>query len=520
MRLKLYLMLALMAATLLVYWQCGSHDFIILDDQLYVTKNPAIQGGLTLEGIRWAFSAASMETSGNWHPLTWISHMADIHCFALSPAGHHLTSVLIHTLNVALLFLVLCSMSQAIWCSAAVAALFALHPLHGESVAWVAERTDVLSTFFWMLTLLLYAYYLKRPGALRYFATLTAFVVGLMAKPMLVTLPVVMLCLDYWPLQRFPGSRVTPGGTGSAPPPPAAAIGSTWQALLLEKLPFLVVAAGFSVLAIVAQHRGGFVPDLKVYPLQLRLYNALLGYQGYLIKAVWPHDLAVYYPFPAIGSLWPALGSSLLLLFITAAAGLNLFRRPYLMVGWLWFVVTLLPVIGIIQVGQQSMADRYMYIPLVGLAIMAAWGIPELIPARVRCPAPLLAAAAVVLAFLGALTWRQLGYWRNSRTLLEHALQVTGPNYYAHSLLGNALFQEGNYQEALPHYQAAAQINPKYEVAHYKIGMISVINGDLDAAIRHLSLALYLAPDSENAGNARVTLYKCLELKKSRSVSQ
>lgn len=507
MRYRTPVLLALLAATLILYGQCAWHDFIILDDQLYVTNNPAIQGGLNWEGIRWAFSAASTQTSGNWHPVTWLSHMLDIQLFRMSPVGHHLTNVLFHTADVGLLFVLLCAMTGALWPSALVAALFALHPLHVESVAWVAERKDVLSTFFWMLTLLFYLGYVRRGGAARYLATLAAFVAGLMAKPMLVSLPLVMLMLDYWPLRR----TAVAGAGGEA-----AANGerTTLQRLVLEKVPFFVVTGAFCALAIYAQHQGGYVPDLSVFPMSMRLYNALLAYQGYLFKALWPQSLAVYYPFPVVHSMLPALGAMLLLAAVSVFAAVNCRRRPYLLVGWLWFLVTLVPVIGLIQVGHQSMADRYMYIPLIGLAIMAAWGIPELVPASLRRPAVLAAAASVVLVAFSALTWRQLGYWRDSKSLLGHTLQVTSGNYYAHSLLANHLFQQGRYLEALPHYQAAVRINPRYEVAHYKIGLIAMMTGDIEAAVQHLSLALALNPASENAANARVSLNRCLEVQR------
>ena len=508
-----------MAATLLVYWQCASHGFIILDDQLYVTQNPAIQGGFAWQGVRWAFSSASTQTSGNWHPVTWLSHMLDLQIFGLNPAGHHLVNVVLHALNAALLFLALCSLSGALWSSAVVAAIFALHPLHVESVAWVAERKDVLSTFFWMLSLLFYAGYLRRPGVVRYLATLTVFALGLMAKPMLVTLPVVLLLLDFWPLGRLASAaRAAQAGTGEAPLPVAGS-GSALSRLLLEKAPFLGLAAIFSAVAIYAQHQGGYVPDLAAFPLGMRLYNALLAYCSYLANAFWPKDLAVYYPFPVVHSLAPAAGCLLLLVGLTLAAFATRRRHPYLLVGWLWFLITLLPVIGLIQVGHQSMADRYMYLPLVGLSIAVVWGLPGLFPGLFRRPALPAAAAGAVLLVFSVLTWQQLGYWRDSKAVLEHTIEATGPNYFAHFLLGNALFQQGRYQEALPHYQATLQIQPDYEAAHYKIGMISMINGDLAGAILHLSRSLALDPTSERSANARASLERCLEIQRRRGGS-
>jgi len=513
MRLKIPVLLAIVVATLLVYWQCAGHDFIILDDQLYVTMNPYIQQGLTWEGAQWAFSAVSTQTSGNWHPVTWLSHMLDIELFGLNPTGHHLVNVALHALNAALLFLVLSSMSGALWRSALVAALFALHPLHVESVAWVAERKDVLSTLFWMLTLMLYLAYLKRPGALRYLAALAAFALGLMAKPMLVTLPLVMLCLDFWPLRRLAASTGMPEAAPPGEASPGAPAGEkSWPGLVLEKLPFLGLTALFCAVALYAQHQGGHVPDLATLPLQSRLYNAFLAYCGYLANAFWPHALAIHYPLPKLISPLPALGCLLLLAGLTAAAAAKFRRHPYLIVGWLWFLVTLVPVIGLVQVGRQSMADRYMYIPLIGLSIAVVWGVPALFPALARRRALLATASVAALLAFSALTWQQLGHWRDSQALLQHTIRVTGPNYFAHFLLGNALFQKGRYQEALPHYLETVRVVPDDEPAHYKIGVISMMSGDLQRAIAHLSISLTLDPNSERSANARVSLNRCLEI--------
>ncbi|GFO53686.1 hypothetical protein GMSM_06930 [Geomonas sp. Red276] len=504
--------LVLIAATLLLYLQCGRHDFIILDDQLYVSKNPSIAGGLTADSVKWAFSLGSTETSGNWHPVTWLSHILDVQLFGLNPAGHHLVNVFWHALDVGLLFLFLSAVTGALWPSALVAAIFAFHPLHVESVAWVAERKDVLSTFFWMAALLIYAGYVRKRSAGRYAALLAVFVIGLMSKPMLVSLPIVLLLLDYWPLGRFATAGgpapLVEGGTQAADRE-----GRVLWPLLLEKLPLAGITAFFCGLAIYAQRQGGAVADLSVLPISLRVYNALLAYLAYIGKTVWPVNLAVYYPFPRVESYLPAVGCLVLLVAISLVAVLNARRRPYLAVGWFWFVITLLPVIGLVQVGHQSMADRYMYIPMVGLAIIAVWGIPEILPSSLRQARILAPVAGAVLLVFAALTWNQLGYWQNSRSLLTHTLKVTGENYYAHILFGNWLFQEGNYNEALPHYLEAVRIHPRNEVAHYKIGMISMITGDLNQAIQHLVIALQLKPDSERSANARASLERCLAIK-------
>jgi len=504
MRLKFAIIAVLVSATILVYWQAVSHDFIILDDQLYVSRNPEIQKGLTLTGLRWAFTSTG--TSGNWHPLAWMSHMLDVELFGVNPAGHHFVNVLFHAANTLLLFLALCSMSGAIWRSAFVAAIFAVHPLHVESVAWVAERKDVLSTFFWMLTLLLYIGYVKRPALVRYLATMGTFVLGLMAKPMLVTLPFVLLLLDYWPLKRFGKAAISGGESGNI------AGGTPPMRLVLEKLPLAAVSAIFCTVAILAQHRGGYVPSFSAYPLRLRIYNALLAYVSYLFKTVWPRNLAVHYPFPHVSSIWPAVGCSLLLLAISLVVVWHACGRPYLFVGWFWFLGTLVPVIGLIQVGLQSMADRYMYIPLIGLAIMAAWGAAGIFPTSPRFPAFLPAVACLVLLALAGMTWRQLGYWRDSRTLLEHSLQVTPPNYFAQEILGNALFQTGRYDEALLHYQEAVRINPSDSAAHYKIGTIMLYKQNIDQAIRDFTISLALDPANDSA---RRELARCLSIRNS-----
>lgn len=517
MRIKTAVALVLFAVTLAVYWQCAGHHFIILDDQLYVTQNPAIQQGLTLDGVRWAFSAASTQTTGNWHPVTWLSHMLDITLFQLNPSGHHLVNVALHAVNAALLFLVLAGMSGTIWPGAFVAAVFALHPLHVESVAWVAERKDVLSTLFWMLTLLFYLAYVRRPGAGRYLAALVSFAVGLMAKPMLVTLPLILLLLDFWPLGRLSlPLEADSADSADDRDRPAPRRGPPVRQLILEKLPFLGLSALFCWIAIYSQQQGGYVPSFSAYPLHLRLVNAITAYCRYLGNALWPHDLGVFYPFASTTPSSVLVGCLVLLWAITLAA-LALFRRhPYLAVGWLWFLITLVPVIGLIQVGQQSMADRYMYIPLIGLAIAAAWGGAALAAKWARGRGVAGGVAGAILLVLGVATWQQLGYWQTSQTLLERTIAATESNSFAHFLLGNTLFQQGRYPEALPHYRAALQINPRYEAAHYKVGVLSMMQGDIATAVRHLSIALSLAPSAEWAGNARTSLERCLDLQRSR----
>ena len=362
MRYKVPVCAVLFIITLVVFWQTGEHQFINFDDPLYVTNNPHVKGGITGKNIVWAFTTTA---ASNWHPLTWLSHMVDVEVFGLNPRGHHLTNVFIHILSTLLLFLLLDQITGAPWRSLFVAALFALHPLHVESVAWVAERKDVLSSFFWLLTLIFYAIYVKHQQVKFYLLALSSFVAGLMAKPMLVTLPVVMLLLDYWPFNRFK-HEAAHGGTTA---------GSTLLSLVREKLPFLLFSVFSSLVTMYAQHKGEALKSLDVAPFGLRVGNAVIAYVKYLGKTIWPQDLAILYPFPSSLPLWQILRFISALVLISVVTVRYRRRYPYLLVGWFWFLVTLVPVIGLIQVGGQSIADRYTYIPLTGLFIMGSWRI-------------------------------------------------------------------------------------------------------------------------------------------------
>ena len=345
--------LFLTAASLLAYWQVIQCDFINFDDPAYVTENIHIRHGITMAAIRWAFTTGY---AANWHPLTWMSHMLDVQLFGLNPRWHHLTNLLFHIGNTLLLFFVFHRMTKAPWQSAFVAALFALHPFHVESVAWVAERKDVLSAFFWMLTMAAYIYYVERPSLLRYSAVLVFFIFGLMAKPMLVTLPFVLLLLDYWPLRRLQGA-----GSGQGIPQSFA-----FRPLLLEKLPLFALAALSCIVTYIVHREGGAVRSFEAFSPGVRIANAVVCYVIYAGKAIWPNDLAVFYPHPGAWPLWQVMGAVLLFGVITLTVIRTAKRFPYLTFGWLWFAVTLVPVIGIVQVGRQAMADRYTYIPLIG----------------------------------------------------------------------------------------------------------------------------------------------------------
>jgi len=466
---KIYLFLSVI--TLVVFWRTGFHEFINYDDNDYVTNNIHVQAGLTWGGLIWAFTSFD---AGNWFPLTWISHMIDCQLYGLSPGGHHLTSVFLHLANTLLLFTLLSRLTGSLWRSAFVAALFAVHPLHVESVAWVAERKDVLSTLFWMLSLMAYAWYVERPVLIRYLLVLLIFVLGLMSKQMLVTLPIVMLLLDYWPLGRLVD------GAGRA------GINSTLSPILrmiLEKLPFLALSIASGVVTILAQQTGTeFRIQNNTY--WVNLAQAPLSYVHYLLKMCWPSDLAVIYPLVAgPAGFLPVACAVVALLAISAGVLLGRKRFPFLVTGWLWYLVTLLPVIGIIRVGAHSIADRYTYIPFIGIFILLAWGGRELaVYFSLRRPAILL--AMLVLLSCVSLSWRQVGYWRNSGTLFEHALAVTERNWIAHYNLGVYFFAEKrDYATAAGHFLETIRINSRYPKAYNNLGSVYARLGDSNKAV-------------------------------------
>jgi Flp pilus assembly protein TadD len=492
--------LFLVIATVAVYWQVRNHDFVNFDDDRYVTENSHVQAGLSRENIVWAFTTTD---SSNWHPLTWLSHMLDCQLYGVSPKGHHLTNVLFHLVSTVLLFLILRWTTGALWRSGFVAALFALHPLHVESVAWVAERKDVLSTFFWMLTIWSYIRYVQRPAVNRYLLVLLLFAMGLMAKAMLVTLPFVLLLFDYWPLERMgPGqsgmSHAVQGhpSTFTEKPRPQA------FSLLLEKTPMFVLAALSCLVTFLAQRSGGAVGAWEIYPLNIRIANGLVSYVTYIIKMIWPQNLAVFYPHPGQSlPLWQAAGAGLVLLIISITVIRLVRRYPYLPVGWLWYVGTLVPVIGLVQVGAQAMADRYTYVPLIGLFIMVSWGIPELAAKwRFRRVGLGLAAGAVIVASM-ILTWTNLHHWKNSAALFEHALEVTDDNYLAHNNLGIVYMRQGNIDKAIEHYTKALQIKYNLPKTHNNLGNAYARQGKIDMAIAHYTAALQINPDFAGAHN-------------------
>ncbi len=497
--LEFLICLFLIVAILAVFWQVRSHEFLKYDDQIYVTDNPPVKAGLTLKGVIWAFSATH---AGHWHPLTWLSHMLDCQLYGLKPAGHHLTSLVFHIASTLLLFLVLRQTTGALWRSGFVAALFALHPLRVESVVWAAERKDVLSTFFWMLTMWAYVRYAERPGLKRYLFILLWFVLGLLSKPMLVTLPFVLLLVDYWPLGRFQFGQ--PSGhprSNTAKSKGAGDQRSFVLRLVLEKVPFLALAAVSSFLTFLAARGGGAVTSLEFLPLESRVANALVSYVSYIGKMIWPHHLAVFYPYPDALPLWQAAGAGLLLGCVSLLVILGARRRPYLMAGWLWYVGTLVPVIGLLQVGEQAMADRFTYVPLIGLFVMIAMGVPDILSGWRYRKIVMALSAGLVLSILMIVTWLQVGYWQNGVTLFEHSLEVTANNHISQFSLGIALNDQGKAQEAIAHYTEALRFRPDNLEAHYNLGVVLGQQGKNEEAIAHLTKALQIKPDHANARN-------------------
>lgn len=490
-RLTRLICLLVIFATVVVFHQLPSHDFINLDDDLYVYENPHVHAGLNKEGIAWAFTTFE---AYNYHPLTWLSHMLDCQLFGLRPGMHHLTNLIFHLMNTVLLLMVLRRMTGDLWRSGFVAALFALHPLHVESVAWIAERKDLLSAFFWLLTMWAYARYAERPGLKRYLPVLLFFGLGLLAKPMVVTLPFVLLLLDFWPLGRV---QFHQAGTDSGPLEPKVSV----FRLVWEKIPLFTLAAISIVVTFAAQQQGGALKSLEAFPLTTRIANALISYVSYIGKMIWPHNLAVYYPYSGSVPVWQAAGAGLALICLTVLFMWTARKRPYLAVGWLWYLGTLVPVIGLVQVGSQAMADRYTYLPLVGLFIALAWGVPSLLAGWHHRQSILAVSATLLLVSFTACTWLQLRHWQNSITLFQHTLQVTTNNHFAHNNLGVALAHDGRLNEAIKHYSEALRIKPEAFEVHNNLANVLAAQGSVDEAIEHYYEALRLEPDYDKAHN-------------------
>jgi tetratricopeptide (TPR) repeat protein len=486
------------------------NGFVAYDDGVYVAVNEHVRAGLTGGSIAWAFTTTE---NSNWHPVTWISHMLDVQLFGLDAGKHHRTNLVIHAANVLLLFLLFVQMTGAIWRPAFLAALFAIHPLHVESVAWIAERKDVLSTLFWLLTTAAWLWWLSSKTVARYAVVLGVFALGLMTKPMLVTLPFTLILLDYWPLKR----------TGI-------------QSLLKEKMPLFAMAAASCVTTVWAQRAGGAIQNLETFTLSERLANALLSYAGYIGKTLWPSSLAVFYPYPHAGLGSPAvLASGLVLTVITVAALRFEKAAPYIAFGWLWYVGTLIPVIGLVQVGEQAMADRYTYVPLIGIFVAIAWGLEKIASQSRAARAVTATWAACSIAGLFVVSTIQVRTWAGTVSLFTHALAVTEDNWTAHNNLGGfyseggkpelaidqfretlrirpefadgyynlalALSRSGKPDEAIVQYREALRLKPDYAEAHYNLANSLLQAGHLPESIEQYGYALQLQPDNANAHN-------------------
>jgi tetratricopeptide (TPR) repeat protein len=491
------LSLLLMVGTLIVFWPLGHAEFINYDDNVYVSNNPHLRDGLTWKGVQWALSSDFMTDAQHtdyWIPVTFLSHLLVADLFGLEPAAHHLVNAWLHALNTVLLFLLLQRMTGALWRSAVVAAVFAVHPLHVESVAWVTERKDVLSGLFFMLTLLAYVRYVERSTLSRYLLVVLAFALGLMSKPMLVTTPFLLMLLDYWPLGRFSLLELVESGGWSG-------LRAVWRSAR-EKLPLFALSAGATVITYLATQREATVASFQELPLTARLENALVSYAGYIRKMLWPDGLAVFYPYPRDGvPAWQVIGAALVLMCLSALVVRGRRTRPYAIMGWFWYLGALLPVIGLLQAGGQAMADRYTYIPLIGLFIMVAWGLPDLLATWRYRQAFLSVAAVGSIAACIVLTRGDLRYWRTSATLFEHALKVTEDNYVAYNNLGLALAEEGKFQEAIHYYRQALLIWPEFPAVRYNIGNALAHEGRDDEAIWHYSQVLQTRPNDDMAHN-------------------
>jgi hypothetical protein len=527
--------LALVTLTVITFWQLKDCGFISLDDNIYVYENAYVQSGLNGNSVKQAFSSELAKHSGHWHPITWLSLMLDHSIFGLNPHGYHLVNLLFHVMNTILLFLILRRMTKTLWPSAFVACLFAIHPLHVESVAWIVERKDVLSTFFWMLTMGAYSYYVEHPGFRRYCFVLLFFALGLMSKSMLVTLPFVLLLLDYWPLRRFseiiPDQKIQAEEFNFVPsdkqkkkskkkdavkeilevkkPADPEYKWSLIYPLLLEKIPLFALAIISSIVTYLAAHSAGAIHSEEM-SLGVRIGNAFISYIAYMGKMIWPSNLAVFYPHPGGLIPWQVLGSVFLLIVITLVVIWKAKKSPYLVTGWLWYLGTLVPVIGIVQAGSQAMADRYTYIPLIGLFIIVAWGVPDLLKKWNHRKEILLALSALSILCLSIITWTQVGYWQNSIALFDHTLKVTDHNWLISNNRGIANNILGHYSQAIKDFDRAIEIKPDYAEAYYNRGLSYKGLGNYSQTIEDYSRAIQINARLAEAYNNRGNVYGVL----------
>jgi len=479
----LLVLLALAIFTAIAYWPVTRHEFVSYDDPRYVTSNEIVQKGFGPDSISYAFQS---DDGGNWHPLTWFSLMLDAELFGLDPSGYHVSNVVYHILTTLLLFIMLHSWTGALWRSAFVAGAFALHPLHVESVAWVAERKDTLSALMWVATCIVYGWYARRPRLDTYLLLLVVFALGLMSKPMLVTLPFVLLLLDFWPLDRVKLER---GST---------ALRANLR-LLWEKIPLFALVVLASYITIIMQRRSGAVMSTSMVNMGERASNALLSYMSYLGKMIWPTDLAVFYPYPSSFALVKVIGAIVFLLTVSVYSVLRLRRRPYLAVGWFWFLGTLVPVIGLVQVGAQAMADRYTYIPLIGIFVVVAWGVVDLLGNRVKNSQLVLSGSLILILCLVG-TRMQLRHWANDEALYGHAIEVTTGNFMMHHNLGKILEGKGRTDEAIKNYRAAVEING-WRPSQLNLGVLLSGQGNESEAIKGYRRALRSRPNDASIHN-------------------
>jgi len=494
--------LLLIILTTAVYAPVRHHNFINFDDGLYVEANRHVQAGLTADSVKWAFSVTKVDERAYWHPITWLSHMLDCQIFGVDPGYHHLSNLFYHIINILLLFLVFTHMTGELWKSAFVAALFAIHPLNVDSVAWIAERKNLLSTAFWFFTMSAYIYYARSPSLRRYLLVLAGMAAGLLAKPMLVTLPCVLLLMDFWPLNRTTFSWQEQKADNRFPK------ASLYQ-LIAEKMPLLILSAISTALSVVSlEHSDQFVTHDTI-PMGLRVENAIVSYIRYILKILWPRDMTIFYPYPKAIPVWQTFGALLLLIAAFLIVFMMARKAPFLAVGWLWFIGTLVPVSGIIQGGRwPAIADRWTYVPAIGLFMIAGWGGAALIEKISRKKLPKIILASIILVPLIILSNLQVRLWKNSITLFSHAIEITKDNSLAHYNLGVALGKAGDLNRAISHYHAALKIDHKNASAHVNLANALAQKGALDEAITHFDTALSLEPKDEythtNLGKALV----------------
>jgi len=490
----------LCCAAIFVYWPLKNNDFINLDDNLYVTENAMVKRGLTIDGIQWAFR---FNDKGYWQPLTWVAHMVDCELFGLSPAGHHFANLIIHLVNTLLLFWILHRTTKCLYRSAFVAALFALHPLNVESVAWLAERKNLLSTFFWLLTILLYTRYVRRQNFRNYLGVLVVFMLGLMTKPMAVTLPFLMLLLDLWPLGRIQLKIWKPAAGKLDDQSVVSGLHEVnWPGILLEKIPLFMVAVLSILISVLSLQHMQIMISGSAVPLKLRLANALVSYISYLNKLFWPHDLAIFYPFPRLFLPWQILGALACLTGICLLSIVTIRRRPYFFAGWFWYLGTLLPVIGLVQTGiWPALADRWAYFPAIGLFIILVWGTADLSRRFPVFKSGLVAVGVIVLLAFAIQTRIQLRFWEDSVTLFQHTLQATGDNEIAYHSLGDELVKEGKLAAGIDYYRSALRLKPGFARVHNNLGAALARSGDTDKALAHFQIALKIKPQYAEAHN-------------------